>query len=402
MSADEFVRVERGLRDARRPRQTHPKGWEPGIDTEKGLLTHLSDAAAAPSDWSDILQELGLDPTRWTVDESAGVQVRTWDSGDRRMYYYRATVRPLSSSESEDVDALVGRVLRERKGAQKRTESVERTLVVCLADWQAGKGTHDRSGTEQLVQRLVTLRDAVPARIRQLNKAGTPVNHLAVIGLGDLVEACDGHYAMQTYETELDMREQSRLVRRILIELLSVWVKHTPELTVGCVPGNHGQRRKNGKVFTSWGDNVDVESFEVVREVLQANPDVFGHIRWAIPDQEQTITLDLSGTVVGFAHGHQFGTGTGPQGKALRWWANMAMAREAVGDSDVLVSGHYHHLQVHAEGAADNPRGRTWLQCPALDCGSPWWEHQGGAPTQQGTLTFTTDGNGWDNLQVLR
>jgi hypothetical protein len=227
------------------------------------------------------------------------------------------------------------------------------------------------------------------------------VSGIALIGLGDLVEACSGHYAMQTYQVELDEREQSRLVRRLLIELLSEWVKHAPELTVGCVPGNHGQRRKDGKAYTSWGDNVDVEVFEVVREILQSNPDVYGHVRYAIPDQEQTITLDLSGTVVAFAHGHQFTGGTGVQGKALRWWAAKAMSREAVGDADVLVSGHYHHLQVHGEGVADSPKGRTWMQCPALDCGSDWWEHQGGAPTQQGTLTFTTDEHGWSDLAIL-
>ena len=78
------------------------------------------------------------------------------------------------------------------------------------------------------------------------------------------------------------------------------------------------------------------------------------------------------------------------------------MSRAAIGDADVLVSGHYHHLQVHAEGVEDSPKGRTWFQCPALDCGSSWWEIQGGAPTKQGTLTFTVDQYGWDDMKVLR
>ena len=400
MSA-EFLRVQRDLEDAARPRRSHPKGWEPGIDTEKGTLTAVSDHNAPPSDWSAIIRELGLDPTVWTVDETAGVQVRSWDSGPKRMYYYRATVTPLRSPESVDVDALIGRLRKSPKSPQKRSESVPRTLVVCLADWQAGKGTHDRTGTEQLIRRVMSLRSAVPRQVKALQKAGCPVSEIAVVGLGDLVESCDGHYAMQAFQTELDQREQERLVRRLLVELLNEWVGLTPDLVIGAVPGNHGQRRRNGKAFTNWGDNADVGVFEVVREVLAANPNVFGHIRWAIPDQNQTITLDLSGTIVGFAHGHQFGSGSGPQGRALRWWADKAMAREPVGDCDVLVSGHYHHLQVHAEGVADSPKGRTWMQCPALDPGSEWWEHQGGAPTQQGTLTFTVDQNGWGNLAVL-
>jgi hypothetical protein len=173
-------------------------------------------------------------------------------------------------------------------------------------------------------------------------------------------------------------------------------------MQVACVPANHGERRKNGKAFTNWGDNTDVEAFEIVREALDQNPKVFGHIRWAIPDQQQFVSLDVCGTIIGIVHGHQFRQGSGPQGKAMNWWKNMAMNRTPVGDADVLVSGHYHHLQVLGEGVDDSPKGRTWMQCPALDCGSAWWEHMGGAPTQQGTLTFTVDAGGWDNLAILR
>ncbi|HEY7823907.1 MAG TPA: hypothetical protein VIG24_13780, partial [Acidimicrobiia bacterium] len=312
----EFLRVERDLQDASKPRRTHPKGWEPGIDTAKGTLT-VQAGESPPTDWTEIIRELGLDPEVWTVDEAQPVQVRTWDSGDRRMYYYRATVTPLRSSVSVDTERLIGHLRGKGKPPEKRSESVERTLVVCLADWQAGKGTHDRTGTEQLIRRVMALRSAVPRQVKALQKAGTPITELAIVGLGDLVESCDGHYAMQTFQTELDDREQARLVRRLLVELLNGWVDLAPDLVIGCVPGNHGQRRKNGKAYTNWGDNADVEAFEVLREVAAANPKVFGHIRWAVPEQEQTITLDLSGTIVGFAHGHQFGGGAGPQRKAL-------------------------------------------------------------------------------------
>lgn len=401
MNADDFLKVQRDIEDATRPRRKHPQGWEPGVDTARGVLT-VEGGESPPTDWSLIVAELGLDPTAWTVNEAAGVQVRTWDSGEKRCFYYRATVEPLRSSRNDDLNALVRRVRSRKKAPQNSSQDAGRSLVVCLADWQAGKGTHDRTGTEQLLERLDALKDAVPARVKELKRAGTPVSHIAVIGLGDLVEGCDGHYAMQTYQTELDVREQARLVRRSLVELLGAWVPLVPEFTLGCVPGNHGQRRKDGKAFTTWGDNADVEAFEIVREALDYNPHVYGHVRYAIPDQEQTITLDLNGTVVGFAHGHQFSKGSGPQGKALSWWQRKAMAREPVGDSDVLVSGHYHHFQIHTEGVADSPKGRTWMQCPALDPGSDWWEHQGGAPTQQGTLTFTTDASGWDNVKLLR
>jgi hypothetical protein len=398
---DDFLKVQRDLEDATVPRRSHPKGWEPGVDTAKGVVTAVSDVSVPPSDWSDIIRELGLGP-QWTVDESQPVQVRTWDSGDKRNFYYRATVVPASTaSGSVDVDTLIREVKR-RKRKPPQDVDVERALVVCLADWQAGKGDGNGTGVAQLLERLWALHAAVPERVRELKKAGVQISTITVLSMGDLSESCDGHYAAQTFQVELDYRQQARLVRRMLVEMLSEWVKLAPNMQVACVPANHGERRKGGKMFTNWGDNTDVEVFEVVRETLAHNPDVFGHIRWGIPDQEQYLTLDVCGTVVGIVHGHQFRSGSGPQGKAMNWWKNMAMNRTAVGDADVLVSGHFHHLQVMGEGVADSPKGRTWMQCPALDCGSEWWEHMGGAPTQQGTLTFTADANGWDNLKVLR
>ena len=92
MNADEFLKVTRDLEDAKRPRRSHPHGWEPGIDTAKGVVTHVSESATPPSQWADVIRELGLDPEQWSVDDSQPVQVRSWDSGDKRMYYYRATV----------------------------------------------------------------------------------------------------------------------------------------------------------------------------------------------------------------------------------------------------------------------------------------------------------------------
>jgi hypothetical protein len=401
MSADEFLKVQRDIQDASVPRRAHPKGWEPGVDTAKGTLT-VQGGDTPPSDWSTIIRELGLDPAQWTVDESQPVQVRTWDSGDKRMFYYRATVLPAHDAvTAPDVEALIREVKR-RKPKRPAAQLEDRALVIALADWQAGKGDGKGTGVEQLLERLWDLHAAVPKRIRELRKAGVEISTITVLSMGDLAESCDGHYAAQTFQVELDYREQARLVRRMLVEMISEWVKLAPNMQIACVPANHGERRKNGKMFTNWGDNTDVEVFEVVREALAHNPDAFGHIRWAIPDQEQYLSIDVCGTIIGIVHGHQFRSGAGPQGKAMNWWKNMAMNRTSVGDADVLVSGHFHHLQVMGEGVADSPKGRTWMQCPALDCGSEWWEHMGGAPTQQGTLTFTVDESGWDNLKVIR
>ena len=395
MASDEFLKVQKDIEQASaRPRRQHPNGWEPGVDTERGVVTALSDDGNPPTDWSDIIRQFSLDPEQWTVDESQPVQVRTWDSGDKRNFYYKAALRPLRGAESVDVDALVSRVRRSRKSAPAASESVNRALVVGLSDWQAGK--IDGGGVEALVERVEALREAVPARVRQLRKAGVPIDRLYVVGMGDLVEGCDGHYEQQTFSVELDRRQQVKLVRRMLVDLLTHWSNLAPQIVVASVPGNHGENRRNGKSFTTLDDNDDLAVVEQVGEVLAANPDAFGHVKFVLPDKDMTLTLDVAGTIVAFAHGHQARRGAGPQKRLTTWWRDKAAARHPVGDADVLVSGHYHHLQVVQDGP------RTWMQCPSLDGGSRWFEEQGGPTTACGTLTFTVDSDGWANVEVLR
>jgi hypothetical protein len=209
-----------------------------------------------------------------------------------------------------------------------------------------------------------------------------------------MVESCDGHYEMQTFSVQLDGRQQVKLVRRILVDMLSEWARLGP-MVVGCVPGNHGERRRGNKAFTTFEDNDDLAVFEQAQEILAANPDAFGHVRFVIPDGDMTLTLDISGTVCSFAHGHQF-TGSGlPLNKAKGWWKSKMEAVHPVGDARVLAFGHYHHLQVLQDGP------RTIFGCPSNDGGSRWFEERGGPTTACGTLTFVSGPEGWSDLAVL-
>jgi hypothetical protein len=390
-SVDPFLKVQRDIEDAQRPRRSHPKGWEPGVDTAKGTLV-VEGGEQPPTDWSVIIGQLGLDPDVWTVDESARVEVRTWDSGDNRNYYYRATVLPKSDVQVQpDIEALIREVKKRKPGKPPANPLEERALVVALADWQVGKSDH--GGVEALVERLLRLNDAVPKRVRALAKQGRPVSHLYVIGMGDMVEGCDGHYAMQTSSVQLDRRQQVKIVRRMLVTMLTEWAKLPVTLVVGCVPGNHGENRKNGKAYTTFDDNDDVAVFEQAAEVLNAAG--FDGISWVIPDGDMTITLDVCGTVCSFAHGHQFRGSGIPLNKARSWWKDKEHSMHPVGDARVLVFGHYHHLQVLQDGP------RTIFGCPSNDGGSRWFEEMGGPTTACGTLTFVTEGGGWLDLAIL-
>lgn len=376
-----------------RPSRHHPTGWEPGVDTSRGVIVSPPTDSPEEPDWAEILEQFRLDPERWQVDSDT-VHVRTWDSavgaGEvRRFFYFKADVRPRVRSHRADVDQLIKMVSGHRF---KRPASVTEpsALVVCLADWQAGP---DPKG---LVDAVLSMKNRVSAMLRD-RKYGW----LYVVGMGDMVEGCGNNwYAMQDWTVAAGglngMRDQEKLVRRLLVDLLQEWSRHVPQVVVGCVPGNHGENRRGGKAFTTLEDNADLSVFEQTAEIFAANPETYGHVRFVVPDGDMSLTLDVAGTVVGFIHGHQAARGGAtPQQKVDAWWKGKQKGRHPIGDADVLVNGHYHHACLVEDGP------RTWMQAPAM-ANSRWWEESGGQPTKWGTLTFEVGPDGWDNYRLVR
>jgi len=386
-------------------RPEHPKGWEPGIawDGRRGEVTTVADDE--PTTWDDLIADWGLDPATVTVVPGS-VQIRAWDTqrdGElERLRYYRATLverTPTDDADRVDVEALCQWVLK-RKPVKPVKVDTDRALVALCSDWQMGKGEGD--GSEGTVNRIATAIDRLVDRLEELKRAGRPVSTLYLVGMGDLVEQCSGHYANQTFNVDLDRRQQMRVARRLLLRAVDACAPHVERLVLAAVPGNHGEHRDgNGKSFTTWDftDNDDLSVFEGLAEVLAANPDRYGHVSTFLADG-LTLTLDIAGVPVAFAHGHQAKGGSGHAAAKLeQWWKGQALGRTGVADAQILVTGHLHHLVV------SEATGRTFLQCPAMDPGSAWWVAQQGASSQPGMLTFgvgTSYGpRGWGDLAVL-
>lgn len=385
-----------------RSRHTHPAGWEPGIDTAEGVVTARTDDASGP-DWSHVLTNLGLDPDDWQViDDQA--EVRSWDMpGTGRCYYHKAKVRPSRDSPDLDLEALAAEIRRRgplRNATNPPPSPGGGFYSLVLTDWQAFKGTG--GGIDQLHERLARLGGQVEQDVTMLRDMGIPVPNGALLFGGDMVENCDGHYAMQTYEAEGGMRKQVKYVRRTIVELLDRWAPLFDTIAVAAAAGNHGEKRKNGRQFTEWSDNYDLEVVEQAADMLAMKPDRYGHVRFRLPDPDSLCsTVDLDGVVVAVAHGHQCRKGgQSVQQKAMRWWGAMAESRHPVGDADVLVTGHFHHFEAFHNGTYDG-RGRLWLQAPALDGGSPWFEQTGGGFTDAGTLRFVAADGRVDHIRII-
>lgn len=384
----DFVSPNEGIQHplgSRRRKSQYPSGWEPSVIEGESTAEAVSAAFEKAMDEIDLLHGWKLDPDFWSIIPGT-LLVNRWQMGGEWQYQYKAKLERLTAPRL-NVDELL-KNLGSFKPPKQSVTKFDGSLIVCLSDFQIGKA--DGDGTEGTVRRILAAHQRIVAHAKSL-KPST----IYVVGMGDLVENCDGHYPSQTFTVELDRRQQVRVVRRLIRDLVVDLSRLGIPMVVSGVAGNHGENRKDGKAFTNLGDNDDIAVFEMVAEALQTNPEAFGHINFYIPDNRLELLLEIEGRRVGFHHGHIAGRGATPQQKQQNWWKDHAFMQSLIGDADYLVTGHYHHLSVVDHGP------RVHFQCPAMDGGSRWWEDRGGGMSASGILTLTIDENGWDNLKVL-
>ena len=139
--------------------------------------------------------------------------------------------------------------------------------------------------------------------------------------------------------------------------------------------------------------------FDNLQELFAENK-AYDHVNFVIPDNDLWMTLNVSGKIIGLAHGHQFRTGGRySHQKAMNWLSGQAFGMTDMADADILISGHFHHLFIINEGK------RCLMQCPTVDGGSEWFENITGKKSFSGTLTFSVseveEKIPFQNLEVL-
>jgi hypothetical protein len=354
----------------RAAKPAYPDGVGPsGIEWNGTSGSIASTGTAKSPDWSGLIRYWDYSPDEIEVVEGT-VQVRTWDAaignGEvRRMWYHRASLR--RKRTGADIGELLGHVKRQRPASVTGGANAH---LLALNDWQLGK-----RGTAQAVDRIVKAIDASAELVRRRKPAS-----VWLAFLGDLGEACDGQYAMQTFEVELDRRDQGRLTRRLALYAIDEHRKVAPSVVVPAVGGNHGEHRKDGKAFTTFSDNDDVAWIEEVAETCAHNPAAYGNVRFLLPRADLTLTVQPvpDGPIVGLVHGHQFPRGSVAPKVAEDWWKGQMYGQRPAGDATILVSAHRHHFAVVKNGP------RSWIQAPTMDSGSPWFAERSGVDSAPG------------------
>ena len=395
------------MQDAVKLKHT-PPGWEPGVvwDGERGEIT-TNTVYDTVGDWSDLLAERGLDPDiyeivgdtiRWTSYDGWKRDAVGEEAYSTICYSYKAQIR-LRAHIVDDtpVPEEVYQAVKKAKKSKKKAPKGDTHFVVALSDWQLGN--RDGGGVEEQAEKIANLVEAIPDRIQSLQNSGHNIGHVVLAGLGDLVEGTCGHYPAQQYRIEVDRREQVKLGRRGLRDIVLSTAPTVDKMTVLAVGGNHGENRGNGggKAFTTTGDNDDVAVFEQIAEIFSVNPEAFGHVGFKLPIDQLSLSIELAGHVVAFTHGHLSKAGVNAAQAVWNWWTKQAMGRahKGVSDADLLITGHYHHLNVKEQ------EGRALIIAPSLTQVGEYFQDSMGVSTRPGTLNFTVDAEGWNNLHLI-
>lgn len=368
---------------------TRNRSEGPGYVEYDGAKGHLNTPVLGerPTTYDAFIREAGLDPADVAVVEP--VSVRGWQVQAKQedgtvaltwAHYYRLNL--VQRRPGPSITDLLGRVKKAK--AHKAKPGNGGALVIALGDLQLGKA--DGDGTAGIVDRIMA---SLAAAGEAAKSHGGPI-HIGV--LGDCVEGFTSQSGANAWRTTLTMTEQIRLFRRILLHAVEAFAPLTDDLTIAAVPGNHGETvRFGGKGITRYDDSHDTESLHAVADALALNTAAYGHVRCFTPAKDElTVTLDVAGTKIGHAHGHSW-----RNGKHFDWWSGQSFGDHQVGQADLLLAGHNHHLLIQQQSR------RTFIQVPAMESESTWWRHATGQSGKPGIVLLHTSGGSIDNLSVV-
>jgi predicted phosphodiesterase len=354
------------------------------IGTDGGFFVSTPRTAGELPDAIELFKDFDLDPEVWTV---VSVRKSRWQRYDGEwLEAARVNVKPAQQEQfgysGADYDALVEEII---KWKPKKVETSTGPLyaIYAIGDTQYGKDAN--GGTEATVERVTLGIQESVTRHKELLKIGRKIGTVVLPQLGDCIEGSTSQKGMVIGRSDLGVTQQVRLGRRVLMAWVKAFAPLCEELIIPVVPGNHDEPHRI--MMTDPIDSWQIEVVAAVQDACAENP-ALSHVKFMYPKPDhQTLAVDLGGTIVGLAHGHQ----AKDMGK---WIAGQATGRTPVGSADVLMTGHFHHFR------ADQVGPRLWIQVPAMDGGSAWFRDKSGLESPTGIVSLVV-GDGYDPRRDL-
>ena len=373
-----------------------PNGWDPGIKYEPDGRMVVTTPPSAPADnpdaWRELVEQLGQQiPTGWRIIlKEAKYDPAAWtrDSADqdkavtKAIWRYRFVIEPVLSAIGTD-DLLAA--LSNKRSKKQPVVEAEGAYVVIASDMQWGKS--DQGGSVVALENWLTSMDAALARYKREIKA-KKVDEVLILLPGDCLEGTQSG-SNRLNRLDLTLTEQFRVYRRTLLKLVEGFAEFGLKVTVAVVGGNHDEAiRTGGDLNTTYDDSWAIEGAADVADTLAKVG--YDNVAFVFPKRDTlAVSISIKDTVVGLIHGHQ------TRGKMKDWLAQQALGRQPIGTADLVVSGHYHHLVVQHYGQS------TWLQAPALESGSQWFDNMSGLSSPKGMVTLIVGKGAWNGLEVL-
>ena len=352
------------------------------IGPEGGYFVSTPRTAGELPDAVELFKDFELDPKVWQV---VSVRKSRWQRYDGEwLEAARVNVRPASllSELDLDYDKLVVDISKWKPGkVEKATGPLY--AIYAIGDTQYGKDAG--GGTEATIERVLKGIEESVARHKELLKLGRQIGTVVLPQLGDCIEGSTSQKGMVLGRSDLGVTQQVRIGRRVLMAWVKAFAPLCEELIIPVVPGNHDEPHRI--TMTDPIDSWQIEVVAAVQDACAENP-ALSHVKFYYPKSDHaTLAIDLGGTVLGLAHGHQ----ARDMGK---WIAGQATGRTPVGQADVLMTGHFHHFR------ADQIGPRLWIQVPAMDGGSAWFRDKSGLESPTGIVSLVI-GEGYDPRRDL-
>ena len=353
------------------------------VGPDGGYFVSVPHNAGELPDAVSLFKDFDLSPNDWVV---ISVRKSRWQRYDGEwLEAARVSIKPSATSRGEtdfDYNELVSNISKWKPGkVEKSTGPLY--AIYAIGDTQYGKDAG--GGTEATINRVLRGIEESVDRHKELLKSGRKIGTVVLPQLGDCIEGSTSQNGKVLGRSDLGVTQQVRIGRRILMAWVKAFAPLCEELWIPVVPGNHDEPHRIMMIDPT--DSWQIEVVSAVQDACAENP-ALSHVKFYYPNPDHaTLAIDLGGTTLGMAHGHQ--------GKDMgKWLHGQATGRTPVGQADVLLTGHFHHFR------ADQIGPRLWIQVPAMDGGSAWFRDKSGLESPTGIVSLVV-GDGYDPRRDL-